>query len=270
MASKIFIIVFSFVVTTSSYAYCEDGKQRSLAEILVQYGASSKYKNPLNYALEENDYQSALLLIKFIGDVDTRDDHWLPLDRLINKCKTELSEEQEELFRIFSELKAKNSSSVSSESLIFHKAANFGSLDLINWLLSKGIDLLDRDGYPFLGAVSSGNVDLVRYLLSFGLDIKKIKGFLNTAISSHNLDLVVFVWEELGQRPQEGWGNPLNVVIKNHDLEILVYLLNQGLSPNQPHNFVLRNALSLPENSELERKYKYTVVELLLSHGAEY
>lgn len=266
--TKSIVILFLFSIITS-FVHSDDN-QNTLADVLIKYGKHSQYYSPLNYALEEKDYQSALILIKFIGDVDTRDATLLPLDRLCRKSNEKLSREQEELFRIFFTLNAKNSSGISSKALIFHKAANFGSLDLINWLLSQGIDLSENNGYPFQGALSSGDVELVRYLLSLELDISKIKGILHTAIASRNLELVMYVWEELGQRPTNNWGNPLIIAMGNHDLDIFIYLLNAGLSPNNPRNFVLQHALSLSEVTETDREYKNTVVKLLLDHGAEY
>lgn len=267
MNKTIFIFVFSVIATIFVHA---ENDPLALTDALIKYGKHSEYWNPLNYALEEKDYSASLILIKFVGDIDKRDGRWLPLDRLCNNSKEKLTREQEELFRIFFELNAKNSFGLSSKVLIFHKAANFGSLELINWLLSEGVDLSEQNGYPFLGAVSSGDVELVKYLLSLAPDLQNINGFLNTAISSHNLKLVIYVWEDLGLRPKVNWGNPLDVTIWNHDLDIFIYLLNAGLSPNEPHSFVLKRALSLPEGNENEKEYKKTVVKHLLEHGAKF
>lgn len=241
-----------------------------LIDALMKYGNNPKNWNPLNCAIEANDFRAALVLINFLEKSDVMDGGRSPLDRLHAKIvqNKAISDEQEQLLRKMTLLNFQNSAQISSKSLIFYIAANYGELNFIEWLLDRGVDLNDRDGYPFMGAIASGRVALVEYLISRGADLSRAKGALNGAVSSGSLELVKFLWEQKGQRPYTPWGNPLYSAILHKNFDILEYLLQVGVSPND-YQKVLPLALTLSESTAQEKAYKKDVIELLVKHGAK-
>ena len=246
--------------------------RQDLTEALLKYGNNPKKWNPLNYAIEMKDYTAALSLIDFIDDINIIDSGKYPLDRLCNNIFIDknITDNQEELLLILLLREGKNSYGISTKGLIFHTAALHGcSFSFIETLLGLGIDLHEKNGYPFLGAVGSGNISLVQHLLCMKIDLNRIHGLLNTAVSTGNLELVVYFWEELGQRPYRPWGNPLYVAIIYRYFEVFKYLLEVGVNPNDPQS-LLKIALELPELTKDDQNYKIQIVEMLLKYGAKY
>lgn len=242
-----------------------------LRDSLIKYGKHPRGWCPLNYAIEMQDYTSALVLVDFLVNIDIRDENKYPLDRLSSRFLKidELTGDHELLLKKIFLRNGKNSSGISSSGLIFHVATSAlsGSLEFLDWLIHQGIDLHENNGYPFLGAVSSGRLQLVQHLLSLGIDLRRVRGTLNTAVSAGNLELVVYLWEVENERPYKPWGNPLYVAMNY--LDIFEYLLEAGVDPNEGGG-VLKRSLDLPEITAEQREYKIRIIDLLLKFGAKF
>lgn len=91
MKSKIVITLLSFTSLLSADQYIESSEPQISHEHLI--ATLSKYNNhpkgwsPLNYAIEEQDYASALILIEYTADINKVDAEFDALIRLLVKAR---------------------------------------------------------------------------------------------------------------------------------------------------------------------------------------
>lgn len=114
-------------------------------------------------------------------------------------------------------------------------ASNYGYLDIIKFLVEEGTGTLvadiNNDNYHcFRIACQRGQIEVVKYLISKGIDINLENSYsLRYAISNSHFDLVKYLVEN-GALVQgnENDNEPLRVAAVTNNLEVVKYLLDHG------------------------------------------
>ncbi|KAJ3113346.1 hypothetical protein HDU96_003519 [Phlyctochytrium bullatum] len=109
------------------------------------------------------------------------------------------------------------------------KAAQRGHLDVVKYLRTKDIE---PDSSTLLLAASSGNVELIRYLRSCeSLHDCWGSALTQEAATSGHLDMVKYLWEELGYIPETLVFMPYT---RGH-VDVTIYAMEQGITFPDSH-----------------------------------
>lgn len=245
---------------------------QELVDALMKYGNNPENLSPLNCAIEKEDYKAALLFVRHFQphQIDIKDNNKYPVDRLLYiLCKKHsISVDQDALIRGLIEGHYRSVSSGGATLAFSIHVGLYGNDLLVEWVFPK---TLQSPSSLLYGVANSGRKNLLQKLLLKLEDPKKhISPFLlSYAARSGSLEMVRFVWEELGLRPDPGekYSMYLGNAMWSKSVGVLEYLLEKGLSPNSPEK-MLPKAFLLPDTTEIERRHKNSVIDAFLRYGA--
>jgi len=140
------------------------------------------------------------------------------------------------------------------------KAARYGHLEVVKYLLEQGADLHVDNDYPLRKAARYGHLEVVKYLLEQGADLHVDNDYpLRYAAENGHLEVVKYLLEQ-GADLHAGDNDALRWAALRGHLEIVKYLVEQGADLHAENDWALRLAA---RNSHLE------VVKCLVEKGAD-
>lgn len=146
------------------------------------------------------------------------------------------------------------SSSISPVNLVktesdypLRKAAKYGHLETIKWLLKVGADPCSRDNYAIRKAASNGHLQIVQRLsecFKVDLEARDHEAALNAAFHGH-IDVLKFLLDRTRPSPVYFGERALSVAIINGHVEVVQILLERDLvDPSYEDNYAALLAAS--------------------------
>lgn len=260
-----------------------------LIAILSKYSNHPKGWSPLNYAIEEGDYASAVLLVEYTADLNKIDSQKNALARLFEKTRQPssnlripLTDLQVKLIRKMIdcgvEIHYKNAPYFS----LLSQVCLLGRVDLTIELLDKGVDVNECFGSPLNSAIQSKNIELVQILISRDADVN-FSNSLSQAIHLKNNERIDVLIASGAHLDPKTHGINLALALHMQDVEIVNLLLVHGANPNAtdhqgqyPSKSILGVAVEIYnrpadkyEKYDLRRKNLSAIIELLIQYGAK-
>lgn len=230
----------------------------------IQSSLIKYIKNPLgwsalNYAIEQRDFKSALIIATYCENVHQRDPSRKGSPQKINALerlfyharvkqgpKTDLSDEE---IQIAHTLLARGIDVIGGPEVLspLITACHFNIEDLIIRFVEMGANTNVSEGFPLFLLIQNGNLDMATYLIANGANpkIKTTNKFMNAAIDSQKLESIDFLLDYgLDFSDSHYVRHAFNFVrdeSKNIDncfnhsfpaLEMLYYILEKGANPN--------------------------------------
>lgn len=120
----------------------------------------------------------------------------------------------------------------------------YNHLDIVKYLVEKGIDIDVGNSYAIIRSAGDGNLDIVKYLVENGASIDN-KNLLYSAIGGGNLEIVKYLVEK-GANINDP--HLLSYAVECDNFEIVKYLVDKGANVNNSStlsNAVLNNNLEI-------------------------
>ncbi|ADI39319.1 ankyrin repeat domain-containing protein [Waddlia chondrophila] len=262
---------------------------------IEEYMSNEKGWHPLNYAIEMDDYKTALIICEYSEKVNTVDDGFNPINRIFHrtcrkinlstpiKNRPKLSEEALELVWAILD-KGINVNYVplncglppsgnSSSSFIY--ICFLGLEDLFYEFIHRRVDINQRKGSPLATAIRAGHMNIVQSLIEEGANANWWA--LHQAVSSKNFEAINILLQA---------GADINEIdllmsaIFHHKkighyldgLPMLRFLLEMGANPNAiamgKKDPILKVVLTMPADTVEQQNYKTDVINTLIEYGA--
>lgn len=229
MKSKILILLVT-VFTSCLYAAAPPS---NLTDILAKYVNNPNRWSALNYAIEVNDFESAMVLVDYVKDFNRVDDGRSALVRAINQYLDKQRLPNELRLKLIKKL-IQSGADLNQQVLV--ASCSVSNEEIFEEILSTGIQIDAFNGHVFTTAIDRSRVNIVRILISKGVDV-------NTRLHGHS---------------------PLSYAFRAAKLnyDIIESLLHAGADPNSFSclDWALRNH----PNQDNER-----IIQLLLKYGAK-
>lgn len=290
IATLIFIISPSFVYSNQN--------------VIIAYVCNPYKWSALNYAIEMNDFQTALTIAQTTPAINQKDPaapratlKINAIERLLYKARTTQSNLNTGLteiqLKLIYELLERG---ISIDGAPHHSpliaACRYGNKDLVRKFLDMGADVNGYNGIPFYFAVQTGDFKLVKYLIKRGADVR-IGLPLNAAIETKNIKIAALLLKHKADIKKSNFVRHALNLVKDEmckidtcicfplpDLDMLNYILEKGADPSYSKFKYSTNedtidgsplgyALNLPANTIGQEYYKRMVIELLLKYGAK-
>lgn len=266
------LFMLNYLFGTKSQSFTDFGKdvstkkrtismvqERSFSTDLIRVTIGNEYKSVLKWGIET--YHSSVSL----GN---------------SKNNERISEED---FNIVERLKRKHpyisldSLAASFLATLYIAAIRSNNLNLVRRLLSANIDInaISNVGVaPLHEAASENNMEIVKFLLDNGavLDLcneGKITPLRYALDFGQNLDMAKFLLNQGADKNVFDFPNietgetSLHIAIQNNNLEVVQFLIEQGINVNvMSKNYVLPLQYAIEKNCD-------DIVRLLLDHGAD-
>lgn len=289
MKSKLLTLIAVILISSlSAEQYAESHQPQISYEQLM--GIFSKYNNnpkgwsPLNYAIEQQDFEAALILIEYTADINKKDNTLNALQRLFANISirrvNKLSDLQVEIVRKL----VKYGIDVHSVPIL-RDACRFNLEEVVIELLNIGVNVNQYNGSALNGAINSGNPNLIRLLIERGIDVN-LQDSLSTTIFLKNHEMISMLIDAGAHLNSENHGTHLVQGIERQDIEIINLLLTHGANPNATDHqgmykskSVLRVAIERyntpqqtgenPEYYSAKRQRISDIIQLLIQYGAK-
>lgn len=251
-----------------------------LIKIIKKLSENPKGWSALSWAISQNDYHSALMIVDFCSDIDRIDDKYSPLNRLCWAAMTQntLMPIQITLLKKLIDSGASVSGNLATNTSPLAICCLHGIKDYIDIILRKKIDINQFGGLPLRMAIRRGDVDLVKYLISKGAN-PKLPAILSIAVQEYQIDILDLIFRSGGDIQQTGL---LRIALipgiyngnQDKQLNMLRFLLNKGANPNnligiQDSSTIFNVALQLPAENEKDKIFRQNVINTLLAFGAK-
>lgn len=254
------------------------GPNLNVIEILKKYATNPNNWSALNYAIEKEDFEAALVLIDYTSDINKIDKGVNAINRLLNAVI--LKQQSDYNLRLSNEqmdvVKKLIQNEIDLHGQTLSLACRVGSEEIVELILSKGIDVNENYGMAIVGAVNVGNMNIIRLLISKGADVNK-QHPICTAVMHKNYEAIALLLQAGAKINYENNSQPLTYAIASLDVQMVKFLLENGADPNikmgggawSVSNSFLVFAFEQNEATEMSKKCKYEIVDLLLEHGAK-
>lgn len=147
-----------------------------------------------------------------------------------------------------------NKLSKENELQVLFNTAAFGSIENLNLLLTKGLDInaLDADHNNLLiAAAENGNLSMVNYLLGKRININQMNNdyvtALNKAVENNHYSTAEYLLKKGAslelQDGQDPFKDPFNCAILNKDIKMMQLILSFGYQKNSHLNVIAENAV---------------------------
>lgn len=127
------------------------------------------------------------------------------------------------------------------------KAAKYGHLETVKWLLKVGADPCSRDNYAVRKAASKGHLEIVQRLstcFKIDLEARNHEAALNAAFHGH-IDVLQFLLDRTRPTPVYFGERALSIAIINGHVEVVRILLDRDLvDPSYDDNYAALLAAS--------------------------
>ena len=142
---------------------------------------------------------------------------------------------------------------------LLYTAAGEGELEIIKYLVSKGLDIHYENNYAFQEASEKGHLEIVKYLLEHGADIHADDDYalIFASVCGH-LEVVKYLVEHRANIHANDDDSVISASGSGH-LEIVKYLLDHGANIHATREKPLRDAITYG---------KFEVVQYLIDQGA--
>ena len=252
--------------------HCASSKGRvEVVKFLISKGADVNNKTddahggrvPLELAAWAGPKEVAELLISRGADVNARSDMGTPLGTAALHGNRDIVEL---LLDKGADIKK------SGEWSVFSYALYSGSIETIDLLISRGIDVNMKDSYgttPLQDAAKNGKKEVVEFLLSKGADInaesKESRSVLHYAVWGGSIEIMdLFISGGIDINIKDSHGvTPLHDAVKRKKEEIVNFLLSKDANVN-----IKDNQGNTPLHYAVENRDE-NLTELLISQGAD-
>lgn len=119
-------------------------------------------------------------------------------------------------------------------------AAENGHVDVVKYLMGKGLNIHTRNDEALIFAVRNGHLEVVKYLLGQGADIHaRNDEVLIRAVRSKHLEVVKYLVSQ-GARINANNDAALRLAARNGNLDMVKYLVNRGANIHAINDEALR------------------------------